>query len=41
MSLLCAIATAVSIKSEDETLPRLEELEELWEKNEVFFYRSS
>jgi len=37
MSLLCAIATAVSIKSEDETLPRLEELEELWEKNEVFF----
>ena len=37
MSLLCAIATAVSIKSEDETLPRLEELEELWEENEVFF----
>ena len=37
MSLLCAIATAVSIKSETETLPRLEELEELWEKNEVFF----
>ena len=37
MSLLCAIATAVSIKLEDETLPRLEELEELWEKNEVFF----
>ena len=37
MSLLCAIATAVSIKSEIETLPRLEELEELWEENEVFF----
>ena len=37
MSLLCAIATAVSIKSEDETLPRLEELEELWRENEVFF----
>ena len=37
MSLLCAIATAVSIKSETETLPRLEELEELWEENEVFF----
>jgi DNA-binding MurR/RpiR family transcriptional regulator len=37
MSLLCAIATAVSIKSEDDTLPRLEELEELWEENEVFF----
>jgi DNA-binding MurR/RpiR family transcriptional regulator len=37
MSLLCAVATAVSIKSEDETLPRLEELEELWKENEVFF----
>ncbi len=37
MSLLCAVATAVSIKSEDETLPRLEELEKLWEENEVFF----
>ncbi|MEA3238287.1 MAG: MurR/RpiR family transcriptional regulator [Candidatus Bipolaricaulota bacterium] len=37
MSLLCAIATAVSIKSETETLPRLEELEELWEENELFF----
>lgn len=37
MSLLCAIATAVSIKSEVVTLPRLEELEELWEKNRVFF----
>ena len=37
MSLLCAIATAVSIKAETETLPRLEELEELWEENEVFF----
>ncbi len=37
MSLLCAIATAVSIKSEDETLPRLEKLEELWEENDVFF----
>ena len=37
MSLLCAVATAVSIKSETETLPRLEELEKLWEENEVFF----
>jgi len=37
MSLLCAIATAVSIKLEDETLPRLEELEEMWEENEIFF----
>lgn len=37
MSLLCAIATAVSIKLEDETLPRLEELEKMWEENEVFF----
>lgn len=37
MSLLCAIATAVSIKAETETLPRLEELEKLWEENAVFF----
>ncbi len=37
MSLLCAIATGVSIKSEVETIPRLEELEELWEESEVFF----
>lgn len=37
MSLLCAIATAVSIKSEAEILPRLEELEEMWEKSKVFF----
>jgi DNA-binding MurR/RpiR family transcriptional regulator len=37
MSLLCAIATAVSIKSETEILPRLEKLEAMWEENEVFF----
>jgi len=37
MSLLCAIATAVSIKTEAETLPRLEELEEMWEERKVFF----
>jgi len=37
MSLLCAIATGVSIKAESETLPRLEELEEMWEEHEVFF----
>ena len=37
MSLLCAIATAVSIKSETEILPRLENLEAMWEENEVFF----
>jgi len=37
MSLLCAIATAVSIKSETKILPRLEKLEAMWEENEVFF----
>jgi DNA-binding MurR/RpiR family transcriptional regulator len=37
MSLLCAIATAVSIKAEAKTLPRLEEMEAMWEENEVFF----
>lgn len=37
MSLLCAIATAVSVKSEIEILPRLKELEKMWEENDVFF----
>ncbi len=37
ISLLNGIATAVSIKTEKYTLPRLERLEALWEEGDVFF----
>jgi DNA-binding MurR/RpiR family transcriptional regulator len=37
LSLLCAIATAVSIGKEDESLARLEEMEALWKENDFFF----
>lgn len=37
VSLLYAISTTVSIKTEAQTVPRLERLEDMWKENELFF----
>jgi len=37
VSLLCAISTVVSIKTQVRTVPRLERLEEMWQENGLFF----
>ncbi len=41
VSLLYAISTAVSIKTEATTVTRLEKLEDMWKGNELFFQDSS
>ncbi len=37
LSILCAIATALSISKENESLAQLEEMEALWKEGEVFY----
>ncbi len=37
LSMLCAISTALSIRKENESLARLQEMETLWEEGEIFF----
>ncbi len=37
LSILCAISTALSIRKENESLARLQEMETLWKEGEIFF----